>query len=290
MKEFLKKIHTDSFRWHDSIFLLLIIFYAIIIVGDILSGIIWTAFEKIGGYTPLSGVAGMYYGFLAWWIVIILLCLVVKKYRFIPGTFFKGMKGNNWKMFLVGLLAGFVMNGICIVAAILNKDIALYFDSFKPLPLLFLLAGVVIQSGAEEILCRGFVYQHLLRSYRNPLVAIVMNALIFAALHLSNPGVTRVAIVNIALVGIFFSLLVYYFDSIWAAIAAHAAWNYTQNIIAGLPNSGIVTPVSIFKLDVASATDSFFYNVAFGVERTLMASIVIIVAGVVVCVVGKRKK
>lgn len=290
MKEFFKKIHTDSFKWHDSILLLVVIFFAIMIVGDILSSIIWTTINKIGGNTSLSWMLGMYYSFIASWIVIIALCFAVKKYRFIPGTFLKGMKGNNWKMFLVGLLVGCVMNGICILSAILNKDIAIYFDSFKPLPLLVLFVGVVVQSGAEEVLCRGFVYQNLLRSYRNPLVAILMNAFIFAALHLANPGVTPVAIANIAIVGVFFSLLVYYLDSIWAAIAAHAAWNYTQNIIAGLPNSGIVSEFSVFKLDAASATNSFFYNVDFGVEGTLMATIVTVVACVVVCVVGKRKK
>ncbi len=289
MKEFLRKIHTDSFKWHDSIFLYVIIFLAIFIFGQILTGILWEIIYSLGGNTVLAYTAGMYYSFIGFWIIVILLCMAVKKYRLIPATFLKGMTGNTGKMFGIGLLAGVVLNGICIIAALLNKDIALYFDSCKPLQLLFIFVGVVIQSGAEEIMCRGFLYQNLRRSYRNPLVAILANALVFAAIHIGNPGITHVGLINIALVGIFFSLFVYYFDSLWAAIAAHAAWNYTQNIIAGLPNSGIVVDFSLFKLDAASATDSFFYNVAFGVEGTYMATLVLLVASVVVCVAGKRK-
>ncbi len=34
-------------------------------------------------------------------------------------------------------------------------------------------------------------------------------------------------------------------------MGVHMAWNYTQNIIFGLPNSGIVSGFSLFKLDAA---------------------------------------
>ena len=71
--------------------------------------------------------------------------------------------------------------------------------------------------------------------------AIIGNALIFTSLHVFNPGFTVIAGTQIFLVGIVFSLLVYYYDSLWAAITFHTAWNYTQNLIFGLPNSGIVS-------------------------------------------------
>jgi hypothetical protein len=63
-------------------------------------------------------------------------------------------------------------------------------------------------------------------------------------------------------------------------MAAHTAWNFTQNIIFGLPNSGSVVPYSIFMLDASTARDSLFYNVGFGVEGTVFADILLIAAAI----------
>ena len=72
----------------------------------------------------------------------------------------------------------------------------------------------------------------------------------------------------------------------WCASAIHAAWNFTQNIIFGLPNSGQVSPFSIFKL--TAAKDTFAYNVDFGVEATILSMIVEIVGIVLVVVIGQK--
>lgn len=90
----------------------------------------------------------------------------------------------------IGIALGFGMNAFCILIASLNKDICLYFDSFKPVSFLILFLMVFIQSSAEELVCRGYLYQKLIKSYKNPLVAIIGNALFFGLLHLLNPGIT----------------------------------------------------------------------------------------------------
>jgi hypothetical protein len=70
------------------------------------------------------------------------------------------------------------------------------------------------------------------------------------------------------------------------AMAAHAGWNFTQSILAGLPNSGNVVPYSVFSLDAASARDSFFYNVAFGVEGTVPAIAIQVVVLIALVAIG----
>ena len=239
---------------------------------------------------PTALISGLFYlCFIVWWVIIILFCFAVKRYRFIISTFYKGLKGNTLKMFLCGLGIGFFMNFICILGAIFHKDIYLYYDSFKILPVLFMLVCVFIQCAAEEMLYRGFGYQALRRAYKNPWVAIIVPSFVFAIGHLANPGMTLLAFLNIIIAGILFSLIVYYFDSFWAAMAAHTAWNFTQNVIFGLPNSGLVLDFSIFKLDAAKATDSFFYSVAFGIEGTGMACLVLGLSCVVVILLGRKR-
>ena len=164
------------------------------------------------------------------------------------------------------------MNGAAILMAWLHGDIRMYFDKFELIPFVILFIAVFVQSAAEEMVCRGFIYQRVLRTYRNKFwLAVLINSVFFGLIHLGNDGISALAVVDLVVTGLLFSAMVYYFDSLWMAMAAHAGWNFTQSILAGLPNSGNVVPYSVFKLDAATARDSFFYNVAFGVEGTIPA-------------------
>lgn len=215
--------------------------------------------------------------FIGIWIVFLIVLAVFKKNRSILACVGPAARGNNLIQLGIGIALGFGMNAFCILIASLNKDICLYFDSFKPVSFLILFLMVFIQSSAEELVCRGYLYQKLIKSYKNPLVAIIGNALFFGLLHLLNPGITIWSFINIMLVGILFSIVVYYRNSLWCAFAIHAAWNFTQNILFGLPNSGLVFPYSVFKLDAGNATNSFAYNVEFGVEGTILACVVLLI-------------
>ena len=148
----------------------------------------------------------------------------------------------------------------------------------------------MIQSGAEEIVDRCYLYQKLRRRYRWPAVAVIVNALVFMSLHMSNPGVTRLGLLQVFLIGILFSLIIYYWDSLWTVIWAHTAWNFSQSIVFGLPNSGIVSKYSVFKLEAASARDGIFYNTSFGVEGSLGANVMIAAVIVIVLIYGLATK
>ena len=144
------------------------------------------------------------------------------------------------------------------------------------MPFVLFFLCVFIQSAAEELVDRWYLYQKLRRRYRSPWIAIVVNSLVFMAMHLFNPGISLLAVTQIFLVGAVFSLFVYYYNGLWIAMAFHAACNFTQSIVFGLPNSGIVSAYSVFKLDAASATNGFFYNVNFGVEGSAGANIILL--------------
>ena len=156
--------------------------------------------------------------------------------------------------------------------------------------LLLCFLAVIIQSGSEELICRHFMQQHLRRRYQNPLLEILLPGFFFAALHLLNPGLNVIAVISLVLCGILLGATIYYFDSMWLVIGFHTMWNYTQNVIFGLPNSGIVLPLSIFRLDAASGRDSFSYNAAFGVEGSIMSVLVQLIALFFVIYFGKKKK
>ena len=168
-------------------------------------------------------------------------------------------------------------------------DIKLSYNGIDPVVLIGFMAAVFVQSGAEEITDRLYLYQKLRRRYRSPWVAVLVNSAVFMSMHLGNDGFGILAGVQIFLVGLLFSLFIYYYDALWTAMSFHMAWNYTQNIIFGLPNSGIVSEYSIFKLEAASARSGLFYNVNFGVEGSVGASLVLLLMVVYVLVKNRGR-
>ncbi len=230
-----------------------------------------------------------YFWFIGIWILFFLVCVIWKRNRPMLRQLAPNRNGNNLKGALIGLLLGFGTNGFCILMSVILGDIHLSFYEFSPALFFSFLFVVLIQSGGEEITDRVFLYQKLRRRYRNPAVAIVGNSVVFGAIHLFNPGVSVFAIIDIIVSGLIFSLIVYYYDSVWAAITYHAAWNFTQNIIFGLPNSGLVSEYSVFKLEAASAGNGLFYNVDFGVEGSIGAILIEGILLVVIIMVNRRK-
>ena len=293
MKTFFKKIHTENFRWYDeAILVMLLATFMMIICGQIMGGLVEVPFTHLiqNDSTGYWSTFFMYFGFIGTWIVFMIEFLIVKKDRPILKTLWTAPKGNNIKYLGLGFLIGFVLNIICAIVAVLNKDISLHYDSFNFIKLLLLFIAVFIQSSAEEMVCRGFIFQRLRRGYRHPAVAIILNSLLFTSMHLFNPGASVISITAVLAAGLLFSLMVYYMDSIWCAMAAHTAWNFTQNLILGLPNSGMVSPVSVFKLDAATAKSSFAYSVEFGLEGSITAIAVMIITGIVIIVLYHKKE
>ena len=205
-------------------------------------------------------------------VFFVLMCLIIKKNRFMLEIIKPTREKRSMSKLGTGILLGFLMNFFCIVCALLHGDIKLYFDfSAVQIPvMIWAFIGVFFQSTSEELWCRGFVYERI--TVRYPLwVAIIVNGLFFAALHLGNPGATVLPIADIAICGLAFSVAKWYTKSIWFPMGIHTAWNFTQNFLFGLPNSGLVSEASVFTLDAASAKSNLIYDAAFGVEGAIPA-------------------
>ena len=114
-----------------------------------------------------------------------------------------------------------------------------------------------------------------------PVVVILLNSIMFTLGHILNPNVTLVSIVSLFLISVLFTYpMLYMKNSLWFAFGLHTAWNFCQNIVFGLPNSGMIFPYSVFRGNAETARNSFAYNVGFGIEGSWLAAIFI--AGVCV--------
>ena len=296
IKQWIDSFTRPSRKWTDILPIAIIISVIVMFAGQLLSLVIIKylgikeLFMRICGREDIAAFMLQYFEFCGIWIAILLIVVIFKPNRVMLKSFGHNCKGNNIKGYLIGLLLGFGTNGICVLISLLMGDIKLSFFGFDPVLLLLFLFVVTVQSGAEELVDRFYLYLKLRRRYRSPLVAILGNSVIFTLLHALNPGFSVLAALQIFCVAVVFSELMYYYDGLWIAIAFHTAWNYTQNIIFGLPNSGIVSAYSIFNLEAASARSGLFYNVNFGVEGSVGASLVLILTGVAIWLLNRGRK
>jgi hypothetical protein len=88
--------------------------------------------------------------------------------------------------------------------------------------------------------------------------------------------------------GLSYSLLRWYTGNIWIAMGIHTGWNYTQNFLLGLPNSGLVSEVSLFHLGAANGTTNLIYDYGFGVEGALPALFIDSLIGIICLVLAAR--
>ncbi len=281
-------------KWYDNVLWICIISYAILFISEIIGGLFISRLVK--GLFTSGLIRGdvyiytfiMYILFIDIWIGVLFVLFIFKNNHYIIDKITTKTKGNNMANLFWGLFIGFVLNGLCALIAMINGDFTLRFSQFEIFRAFGLFFAVFVQSSAEELLCRGFMYQRLLKSTNSPAFAIIFNSLFFAALHLFNNGMSILPFYCILIFGVLASMLVYYFDSLWMVMGLHAMWNFTQSILLGLPNSGNNVPYSIFKIG-SSVKGSFAYNPIFGLEGTIL-SCVLMTACCVALYLWKSKK
>ncbi|HEX8240419.1 MAG TPA: CPBP family glutamic-type intramembrane protease [Allosphingosinicella sp.] len=109
------------------------------------------------------------------------------------------------------------------------------------------------QAAAEEVYFRGWMQRALAERWGDS-PAVVAAALAFAALHLLGGARQPVSIANIFLGGLLFGLLALRVRGVAAAVGAHFAWNWCEDIGLGLtPNPGRGSFGAFVDLDLSGA-------------------------------------
>ena len=104
--------------------------------------------------------------------------------------------------------------------------------------LVLYLVGFAIQGALEEWVIRGYVYRAL-RERWSWAASAGASAAGFALLHGANPSVDPAGLVNTFLLGVALAAAVEVTGTLWAAAAAHGAWNFLMASVLALPVSGV---------------------------------------------------
>lgn len=135
--------------------------------------------------------------------------------------------------------------------------------------LVLLLSGFLIQGGLEEWIVRGYIYRALKDRWR-PWVAALSSSMLFALMHLLNPDVSPVALLNIVIAGMILAALVEKSGSLWSATLVHGVWNFAVACLLSVPVSGVRT---FHLLDVSIEGRDLVTGGLFGPEGSLVLTI-----------------
>jgi membrane protease YdiL (CAAX protease family) len=141
------------------------------------------------------------------------------------------------------------------------------------------LLGYCIQGPAEEVLFRGYIFENV-RAEWGLRWAVIVSSVAFGLFHLRNPALGPLALLNLILFGVATALYKVRVDNgqLWGVFAIHTVWNWLQQVVFGLPNSGVasVADNALFTITPNTSLPDPIWGGGFGPEGTLAATLVLL--------------
>jgi uncharacterized protein len=106
---------------------------------------------------------------------------------------------------------------------------------------------------AEELLLRGYCFSVLVQRWGR-VAALLVTSIIFGLLHIPNPGSSPLPIVMVVLAGVLLGGVMIATGSLYAATAAHLAWNWVMAAVVHSPVSGLGMRTPGYRLQDAGPT------------------------------------
>ncbi|MGG1659426.1 CPBP family intramembrane glutamic endopeptidase [Brevibacillus sp. NRS-1366] len=129
---------------------------------------------------------------------------------------------------------------------------------------------------SEEIFVRGYIYG-LLKYKFGEIASSIVSSGLFAAFHLTRPGVGLIAIVTLFFAGLLYSYMREKSGAIWLPVGFHFAWNFTSGIL-GIWRDEMI----LFKTDLSQ--NHLIHGGVYGIEGSLITSLFYFMLTVIVCI------
>ena len=205
-----------------------------------------------------------------------------------------GFNKNNWlKKYSLGFLIGLAMMSIIVLILLPFGYITVEKNPIQPVGIsaiasvLVILFGWIIQGATEEIVTRGWLLNVLSTKY-NIGVGLLISSTLFGLMHLTNPNVNYIAVINIILVGLFYGLYVIKTNDLWAVCGMHSAWNFAQGNIFGFKVSGLDVSVGSL-IDLNLVGSDFVTGGIFGPEAGITATFILLASIGILLFIDKKR-
>jgi hypothetical protein len=180
-----------------------------------------------------------------------------------------------------GCAIGVVLVVVAVIPSVIWGGIAFRSAGISHVLLKAVTVVIVLISGAlaEELMFRGYPFQRLLEGIGST-GAIVVFSVLFAVVHLSNPGASIWGLTNTVAIGVLFSIAYLRTGALWLSWGIHFAWNATLGLGLGLPVSGL----RLFNVAVhaTAAGPQWLTGGRYGIEASFPGTVAICVGLVIV--------
>lgn len=266
-----------------------IISFLMIFLGQLIGQIFLSIFSR---YITIQGIMIRPMSLILTFLFPLLLCFIWVKFVERRKIKTLGLGPDRFiSKFLTGFLIGFLMFSCVTFLMYITGTIEISQSmsvGFKYIPaILAILPGWILQSSTEEIITRGWL-MHIIGAKHSKALGFIISSILFGVLHVFNPGVNLLSILNIVLVGFLFGLYVIDTKDVWGACGLHAAWNFAQGNIYGFSVSGSSSSTDTL-MSFTSKGEDILTGGMFGPEASIFATIVLFI-GIVVLVLKRRFK
>lgn len=228
----------------------------------------------------------------SFWGVFLLLWLWLRFYEKRPFFTLGFETSGALKKYLRGALLGAAMFSLAVALLALTGNVSLVRGAVPSLQgwaalggVLIVFLGWMVQGAAEETLVRGWVLPAL-GIRLAPWAGIALSAAFFAALHSFNSGLSALAILNLALFGLFAAFYALREQALWGICALHSVWNWVQGNFFGLLVSGNDMNAGTL-LNLQTQGPDWWTGGAFGPEGGLAVTLVLL-AGLMILFFAKK--
>jgi len=228
------------------------------------------------------------------WLMLLLECLISLISVWIFRTFIdkRSFSGLGWELSgygtesTTGLFMGPAILGVSALLLMASGHLEWTDVIWDPQSLFVSLGLVALIAFSEELVFRGYILGNLLGSFPNKWIAMGISALLFAAFHITNPGIDFIAFVNLFLAGLLLGINYVYTKNLWYSVLLHLSWNFFQGPLLGFRISGITLP----SLLIAETKGGpMVTGGEFGLEGSVLTMTVSVIAILILAWAFERK-
>ena len=195
-------------------------------------------------------------------------------------------KNDIIKNLTIGIVLGVILQSLTILVIYLKDG----YSVISINPVLFIIPPLTMAFTSavfEETLFRGIIFR-IIEEKLGSYIALIISALIFGALHLTNPNSSLSTGIGLAIqAGLLLAAAYIYSRNLWFPIAIHFAWNFTQSAIFGANVSGNEISKTLITSKIEGA--EWFTGGQFGPEGSIQATVFCLIAAIILLIISHRE-
>ena len=201
-----------------------------------------------GGYETLNtSDASIYFSYLSIVIFIPAIYIASRIVRDRPFSSYASSRGGwNWKIYFKCLIVPFIIYVVYYAISLLMGNESGGNSQVSAVAFVLSLILIPLQCIGEEYLFRGLLMQSFGSWFKIPILAIIVQAIIFGLVHAYNP----LGVVSIVISGVIWGVLAWRINGIEAGAAIHSINNLMSFFIVALGLSSISSNISYWDFAV----------------------------------------